>query len=87
MEISKGIAAHYKTVFKLEIFISDFMYLSTLFLDMHRRGIDMEIYHGATFQRVYQYLRRDKAGRNLDGFTYQGLVEGTIQDSLALILR
>lgn len=48
----------------------------------------MEIYHGATFQRVYQYLSQDKARKNLDRFTYRdGSVEGTIQDFLELILR
>ena len=48
----------------------------------------MEVYRGATFQRVYQYLKRDKAGKNLDRFTYRdGAVEGTIEDLLTLILR
>ena len=60
----------------------------TLFVDTLQRGIDMEVYRGATFQRVYQYLRRDRAGKNLDRFTYRdGAVEGTIEDLLALILR
>ena len=39
------------------------------------------------YQRVYQYIRRHTAGRNLDEFTFNGVAEGSTQDCLEILLR
>ncbi|MCG8624371.1 MAG: hypothetical protein MJE68_20550 [Proteobacteria bacterium] len=49
--------------------------------------MDDEEFHGATFQRVYQYLRRHDAKMNLDHFQYQATPEGTPHDCLKLFLQ
>jgi hypothetical protein len=49
--------------------------------------MDVEEFRGATFQRVYQYLRRHAAKVNLDQFQYQATTEGTPHDCLQLFLQ
>ena len=48
--------------------------------------MDESEFKGSTFQRVYQYLRRRDQNKNLDLFTFQGNVEGTMSDCLKLFL-
>ena len=50
-------------------------------------GMDDQEFHSATFQRVYQYLRRHIANMNLDHFQYQTTSEGTPDDCLKLFLQ
>ena len=50
--------------------------------------MDQDEFGSATFQRVYQYLRRHTAGTNLDRFSYtKRSIEGTPYDCLKIILR
>lgn len=49
--------------------------------------MDDQEFHGATFQRVYQYLRRHIANMNLDHFQYLTTSEGTPDDCLKLFLQ
>lgn len=59
-----------------------------LHTEMVRVGMDEVEFHGPTFQRVYQYLRRHTAGQNLDTFSYiPGSVEGDVADFLTIVLR
>ena len=44
-------------------------------------------FRNSTFQRVYQYLRRQDKGQKLDRFKYQGTVEGKMADCLQHFLR
>jgi hypothetical protein len=49
--------------------------------------MDDEEFKGASYQRVYQYIRRYTAGQNLDTFSYAGEVEGRPQDCAEQLLR
>lgn len=51
-------------------------------------GMDDHEFRSATFQRVYQYLRRHIIGNtNLDRFQYQGNPEGNPVDCLKIFLQ
>ena len=59
-----------------------------LHTEMVRVGMDEIEFRGATFQRVYQYLRRHTAGQNLGTFSYiPDSVEGDFADFLTIVLR
>ena len=50
--------------------------------------MDQDEFGCEAFQRVYQYLRGQTVGENLDRFTYtKGSIEGTPHDCLQTILR
>lgn len=44
-------------------------------------------FRSASYQRVFQYVRRHIAGSNLDTFSYQNTVEGTTEECVELLLR
>ncbi len=44
-------------------------------------------FRSASYQRVYQYIRRHTAGFSLDNFSYNGQVEGTPEECVQLLLR
>ena len=51
-------------------------------------GMDDDEFHAPMFQRVYQYLRRYRAGINLDNpWLYQGNCEGSKSDCLTHFLQ
>ena len=49
--------------------------------------MDEHEFRSATYQRVYQYIRRHTAGHNLDTYAYNGTVEGTAEDCIKVLLR
>ncbi len=49
--------------------------------------MDDEEFKSNSYQRVYQYIRRFTAKKNLDSFSFNGCVKGTPQDCLEIILR
>ena len=49
--------------------------------------MDLGEFRSATFQRVYQYLRRHLEAINLDTFSYLGTVEGNPADCLKTVLQ
>ena len=55
--------------------------------DTSRIGMDDTEFKTPTFQRVYQYLRRQAKGQNLDRFLFQGTTEGTVADCLSHFLK
>ena len=55
--------------------------------DPGRILMDLGEFRSATFQRVYQYLRRHLGGFNLDTFSYLGTVEGSPADCLKIVLQ
>jgi len=49
--------------------------------------MDQMEFQSASYQRVYQYLKRHDAGENLDDFIYQSSIEDTSADCLDIICR
>jgi len=49
--------------------------------------MDQKEFQSASYQRVYQYLKRHDAGENLDDFIYQSSIEDTPSDCLDIICR
>ena len=59
-----------------------------VYTDPSQIGMDEEEFERSTFQRVYQYLRRqDRDPKLLDRFKYEGRVEGNIADCLQHCLK
>ena len=46
-----------------------------------------EEFKSDSYQRVYQYIRRYRAGKKLDEFNFQETVEGSIENCLELLLE
>ena len=63
------------------------LFYEILHVDTGQVGMDTDEFKTATFQRVYQYLRRRDQNKKLDLFKFQGNVEGTMTDCLQLFLR
>ncbi len=68
--------------------VSLLMVYSALFLsDPNVVLMDRQEFESAAYQRVYQYIRRNIAGLNLDRFFYtSGSVEGDCANCLEIIL-
>lgn len=49
--------------------------------------MDQKEFQSASYQRVYQYLKRHDAGEDLDDFTYQSTMEDTAADCLGTICK
>jgi len=49
--------------------------------------MDKAVFEGDAAQRVYQYLRRFIAKNNLDKFTKQKSIEGTVKNFLEIVIR
>lgn len=51
-------------------------------------GMDQKEFAGPAIQRVFQYLRRQAAGENLDHFSFSetNRVEGNVPDCLDMII-
>ena len=49
--------------------------------------MDEEEFRTPTYQRVYQYLRRNASNESLDHFLFAGHAEGTTADCLQLFIK
>jgi len=56
-------------------------------LDAFKVVMDRQEFESAHYQRVYQYLRRQVTGVNLDQFSYTGNKEGDPTNCLETILQ
>ena len=62
--------------------------MSLAVADSTKIVMDQKTFSSETFQRVYQYLRRHVANRNLDSFAFDhNNIEGTPHDCLQILLR
>ncbi len=49
--------------------------------------MDIKEFKSDPYQRVYQFIRRYRAGKNIDKFCFQNATEGSADDCLELLLE
>ena len=49
--------------------------------------MDDKKFKSDSYQRVYQFIRRYRAGKNLDKFRFEDDIEGSMEDCLELLLE
>ncbi len=49
--------------------------------------MDNQEFRSDPYQRVYQFIRRFRVGKNLDDFSFKTAIEGTTENCLEMLLE